>query len=433
MSHSIFEQAIFKVNTASGSGSCFYLKDKNIFVTNYHVVGTHKKVSLEDRDGKRYLANVLLANPHEDVAFLRATETFDIPQLSLKGHENLRQGDKVYVAGYPYGMPFTVTEGVVSAPNQLMTGRSYIQTDAAVNPGNSGGPMIDKNGAVIAITTSKFTQADNMGFGVPVSLLQEEFNALTNVNANTFNLVCDSCSALIFDKIEYCSQCGQNITLTYFDEPILSDLAIFCENAIRDLGVEPVLARQGQEFWEFHNGSSQVRLFVYNKSYLYATSPINQLPTQNMGPLLEELLTKDVSPYILGVYGKEIFISYRVHISDVFSTHQGDVRKNIAGMFRKADELDNYFLEKFGCPLSVHSAKAAKPKQSSDDPEIFPGQPIARLSDYVKIIKGMQSGNLGVLSDYGLDMMQYAVVSQTWAMKLMDPQISKKFAELMSK
>lgn len=433
MSHSTFEQAIFKVNTASGSGSCFYLTDKNIFVTNYHVVGTHKKVSVEDRYGRRYLANVLLANPHEDVAFLRTSETFDIPQLSLKEHTHLRQGDKVYVAGYPYGMPFVVTEGVVSAPNQLMNGRSYIQTDAAVNPGNSGGPMIDKNGAIIAITTSKFTNADNMGFGVPVSLLQEEFNALSSVNANAFNLICDSCSSVIVDRIEYCSHCGQNITLTYFDEPVLSDLAMFCESAIRDLGVEPVIARQGQQFWEFHNGSSQVRLFVYNENYLYATSPTNQLPSQNMGPFLEELLTKDVSPYTLGVYGKEMFISYRVHISDVFSKQQDDIRNNIAGMFRKADELDNYFFEKFGCPFSVHSAKAIPEQQSSDDPEIFPGQPIARLSDYVKIIKGMQSGNLGVISDYGMDMMQYAVASQSWAMKLMDPKISQKFTELMSK
>jgi len=134
MAQHIFESAIFKVNTASGSGTSFYLKDKKIFVTNYHVVGSYKQVSLQDGTGARYLATVVLVNPNEDVAFLRTEEEFDLPQLDLHPDDSLRQGDKVYVAGYPFGMPFTVTEGVISAPSQLMQGKNYIQTDAAVNP-----------------------------------------------------------------------------------------------------------------------------------------------------------------------------------------------------------------------------------------------------------------------------------------------------------
>jgi hypothetical protein len=357
MSHHPFEPAIFKVMTASGSGTSFYLKDKKIFVTNYHVVGPHKRVSLQDRNGARYLANVLLVNPQEDVAFLRTEEEFDIPQLNLHQDAALRQGERVYVAGYPFGMPFTVTEGVVSAPNQLMQGRNYIQTDAAVNPGNSGGPMLNSEGKVIAITTSKFNNADNMGFGVPISTLVEEFSALEQVNGTSFNLVCDSCAALISERSEYCNSCGQNIDLKYFDEPLLTDLAMFCERSIENLGINPVLTRQGHEFWEFHVGSSLVRLFVYDRNYLYATSPINQLPQQNMGPLLEEILSLDVWPFKLGIYQKEIFISYRVHISDVFSPKQNEVGQNITGLFNKANELDDYFVEKFGCKYSVHSHK----------------------------------------------------------------------------
>lgn len=357
MSHQHFEQAVFKVTTASGSGTSFYLKDKRIFITNYHVVGPYKQVAVQDRTGSRYLAKVLLANPHEDVAFLRTDEDFDVPQLDLYRDAALKTGEKVYVAGYPYGMPFTVTEGVISAPSQPMQGRNYIQTDAAVNPGNSGGPMINALGQVIAITTCKFNNADNMGFGVPVTMLAEEFSALEQVTGTSFNLVCDSCTAVISDRSEYCNSCGQDIDLKYFDEPLLSDLAIFCEGAIASLGVNPVLTRQGQEFWEFHVGSSLVRLFVYNQNYLYATSPINQLPTQNMGPLLEELLSLNINPYQLGIYQKEIFVSYRVHISDVFSPRQQEIGANIAQLFNKANELDDYFMEKFGCKYSTHSLK----------------------------------------------------------------------------
>ena len=72
------------------------------------------------------------------------------------------------------------------------------------------------------------------------------------------------------------------------------------------------------------------------------------------------------------------------------------------------------------------------PDAQGDDPEIFPGSPVSRLSDYVKIIKGMQSGNMGVLAEYGLDMMQYATISQAWAPKLADPKISMKFSEMMA-
>lgn len=354
-----FEPFVFKVLTASGSGSSFYLRDKKIFVTNYHVVGQYKNVSLQDPSGTRHLAKVILANPFEDIAFLRVAQDFDVPSLSLQMNPVTR-GEQVYVAGFPFGMPFTVTEGIVSAPSQLMSGKSYLQTDAAVNPGNSGGPVFNVNGEVIGITTSKFTSADNMGFAVPISTLIEEFDSLPHLRENSFNLVCESCQALIQDRSAYCNNCGQNIDEKLFDEPSLTDLALFCEQALTELGVNPVLARQGHEFWEFYHGSSLVRMFVYNQGYLYVTAPINQLPTQNMQALLEELTAKNIDPYKLGIWEKEIYVSYRVHISDVFGPRHQEVKQNIAGLYRKANELDDYFVDTFGCKFSVHSLKNRK-------------------------------------------------------------------------
>jgi len=355
MTHN-FEPFVFKVITASGSGSSFYLRDKKIFITNYHVVGQFKHVSLQDPNGTRHLAKVILANPSDDIAFLKAENEFDVPSLSLQ-MEPVTRGEQVFVAGFPFGMPFTVTQGTVSAPNQLMSGKNYVQTDAAVNPGNSGGPVFNTKGEVIGITTSKFTSADNMGFAVPVTSLVEEFESLPLLVDNTFNLVCDSCATLIQDRVAYCNNCGQNIDEKLFDEPSLTDLAHFCEEAVLELGVNPVLARQGPEFWEFYHGSSLVRMFVYNQSYLYVTSPINQLPVQNMQLLLEELLSRNIQPFKLGIWEKEVYVSYRVHISDVFGVRREEVKKNIAGLYHKANELDDYFVETFGCKFSVHSLK----------------------------------------------------------------------------
>lgn len=354
-----FEPFVFKVITAAGSGSSFYLRDKNIFVTNYHVVGQFKRVSLQDPAGGRHLAEVILANPFEDIAFLRVKQNFDTPELKLQMNA-VNRGEKVFVAGFPYGMPFTVTEGIVSAPSQLMNGKNYVQTDAAVNPGNSGGPVFNAQGEVIGITTSKFTNADNMGFAVPISTLVEEFESLPSLVENSFNLVCESCQALIQERSAYCNNCGQNIDEKLFDEPLLTDLAIFCEQALTELDVNPVLARQGHEFWEFYHGSSLVRMFVYQNNYLYVTSPINQLPNQNMQALLEEIISKDVAPYKLGIWEKEIYISYRVHITDVFGPRREEIKKKIADLYRKANDLDDFYVEKFGCKYSVHSLKNRK-------------------------------------------------------------------------
>ena len=81
------------------------------------------------------------------IALLAAEGDFSsLPDISLAEDDTLTIGRKVYVAGYPYGMPFTITEGSVSSPKQLMDGKYYIQTDAAVNPGNSGGPAADGPG-----------------------------------------------------------------------------------------------------------------------------------------------------------------------------------------------------------------------------------------------------------------------------------------------
>jgi serine protease Do len=352
-----FESAIFKVNNAAGSGSSFYLKDKKIFVTNYHVVGQFKQVSLQDQQGRRYLANVIMANPHDDIAFLKTEEDFDVTPLTCQGIAQVMRGEKVYVAGYPFGMPFTVTEGVISAPNQVMDGKNYIQTDAAVNPGNSGGPMINARGEVIGITTSKFNNADNMGFAVPSSVLAEELQNLPHIVGNSFHLACHSCSVLILDRTEYCNSCGQQLDPNLFDVPVLTDLAVFCEQAISELNISPILARQGYEYWEFYYGSSLVRIFVYNQSYLHVTSPINLLPAQNILPVLEELVTTNLYPFKLGVYGNEIYISNRVHVSEIFSARSSEVKKNIAELFRKANELDDFYVEKFNCKFSLHSLK----------------------------------------------------------------------------
>jgi len=356
MQNDIISKVVFKVNHAGGSGSCFYLKKHNLFITNFHVVKGFHEVSIEDTEKERFLAKVVLVNPVADLAFLSTEQDFSyLPELELNMEREVTIGEQVNVAGYPFGMPYTITDGTISSPKQLMEGKTYIQTDAAVNPGNSGGPMFDQSNKVIAVTVSKFNDADNMGFGIPAVVLGEMLNRSTAINRSLFAVECNSCNALITKKTQYCSSCGSKIDDKLFNPYSLTDLAIFCEEAITNMGINPVLARVGSESWRFHRGSSEIRMFVYDRGYLFTTSPINIVPKQNLEPLLRFLLSVDTKPFILGIYQNDIYISYRVHLSDIFSDESEKVKQNITDLAQKADDLDNYLHDTFGCEFSQYA------------------------------------------------------------------------------
>lgn len=353
-------QSIFKVSQARGSGSCFYVKDYDLFVTNSHVVEGFRQVTLEDQGRNRYPARVILANPSLDIALLRAEGDFSQLSGVPLASDEARIGGKIRVAGYPFGLPFTVTEGTVSSPRQYMGGHDHVQTDAAVNPGNSGGPMFNEKGEVIAITTSKFTNADNMGFGIPVSCLTPLLEQSRKIESEQLHLQCPCCDAVIAEDQNYCPVCGNKLPFYLFQERRLTDLAVYCEKAIEDMGVNPLLARVGHESWTFHKGRSEIRMFVYQQAFLFCTSPINVLPKQNFGPLLDYLLTAaDIGPYRLGLEENQIFLSYRIHLTDIFLDSDDVIRRKITEMANRADELAGYLSETFGCgfPQSTRVAE----------------------------------------------------------------------------
>lgn len=348
--------AVCKIITATGSGTGFYLANNNVWVTNYHVVAGSRQVTLENHKLDRYLANVIFFNPDDDIAFLRSEyHDSQAPGIPFETGRSVNVSEALFVLGYPYGMPFSVTEGIVSSPNQLMNGKYYIQTDAAVNPGNSGGPVLSADGKLVGITTAKFQDADNMGFAIPAKVMINQFKFLEQNPQDKYALKCPSCDSLILEKSEYCNNCGAEIDKSFFDQTPLTDLAVFIENTISGMGINPILTRAGYEYWNFYQGSSQIRIFVYNRNYLYVTSPLNNLPKTNLQELLQYLVKESVAPYKLGIHENQIYISYRVHLSDIYSSFAGEIQQNIRNMLVKADELDNYFVEKFGCEFTVFS------------------------------------------------------------------------------
>lgn len=158
-------KSVVVVYTDTGVGSGFSIKE-NILITNAHVVSDSKKVAVNLYDGSTIDGTVIKTDFNKDLALIK-TDT-SITPLNLNA-ENVSIGQEVYAIGAPRDMPYTMTKGIISALDRKLGDNSYIQLDASVNSGNSGGPLVDDNGNVIGIITLKASDAEGIGFAIPVS------------------------------------------------------------------------------------------------------------------------------------------------------------------------------------------------------------------------------------------------------------------------
>lgn len=158
-----------------GQGSGFIISADGLILTNAHVVREAKEVTVKLADRREYAAKVLGADPVTDVAVLRI-DAKNLPTVQLGDPEQARVGDPVLAIGAPYGLEQTATQGIVSAKGRSLPGDAvvpFIQTDAAVNPGNSGGPLFDGNGAVIGINAQIYSQSggyQGLAFAIPIDV-----------------------------------------------------------------------------------------------------------------------------------------------------------------------------------------------------------------------------------------------------------------------
>jgi hypothetical protein len=338
------EDSVYKIYTSQGTGSGFYLSDYGVIVTNHHVIAGSLRVCLEGRDRRRHSARVILSDPLADLAFLEPENGWSGPSAKLSRGKPVEAHEVVYVLGYPFGMPFTVTEGIVSSARQFLEGQFFIQTDAAVNPGNSGGPLVNERGEVVGVTVAKFTDADNVGFAIPVQTLLDTLEDLRHNPDRRFAVKCTGCGKLIFEKTEYCPNCGNALDKTWFEEVPLTFLASSVEQALQISGIDPVLTRGGYEFWEYYHGETLIRIFVNETYYLTATAPLCELPRENLEPLYEHLLS-DTSPWHCGIFQNHVYLSYRVHITALTSSRSKEVLEHLAD-FPDASENMRRHLEK---------------------------------------------------------------------------------------
>jgi len=349
------KNSIYKIITSKGTGTGFKIEGKDFVITNYHVVEGSKVVAVENHKQDKFKAQVVMVNPEVDLAFLQVKDLHDAKgEIKLDKEVEIKNLHKVYINGFPFGLPFTVTEGVVSAPDQPMGKRKYVQTDAAVNSGNSGGPMLNTDGVLMGVTTSKFKDADNVGFGIKHTDLIKEVEDFTFEDGK-YRLKCNSCDDFIDKSSKFCESCGNNIDSSVFDEFEKSYITKIIDEALESNGFDTVLCTTGEEYWSFHKGSALIRIFMGGEDYLFATSPLNILPKKNIKDLLAYLVSGKESPYILGINDNKVYVSYRVHLSDFYGEEKETVAKNFGLFAAKAEALSNFFHTEFGCEKSMES------------------------------------------------------------------------------
>jgi serine protease Do len=157
--------AVVTISSDSGSGSGFYVAD-GYLLTNRHVVGSSKYVKVKLASGKELVGEVIRENGPRDVALLK-TESAGVPAIRLRATDGV-VGEDVWAIGSPLGQQLagTMTRGVLSGV-RTNEGLSYLQSDVAVNPGNSGGPLIDAQGNAIGLTALKINGTTGLAFFVP--------------------------------------------------------------------------------------------------------------------------------------------------------------------------------------------------------------------------------------------------------------------------
>ena len=173
-----------KENIASGSG--VIISEDGYIITNRHVINDAKEIEVVLNDKRTYSAKILGEDPNSDLALLKIEEN-KLPFLKFDNSNNLRVGEWVLAVGNPYNLNSTVTAGIISAKsrkiNILNDGgiESFIQTDAAINSGNSGGALINTNGNLIGINTaiqSKTGSFSGYGFAIPSNMAEKIINDL---------------------------------------------------------------------------------------------------------------------------------------------------------------------------------------------------------------------------------------------------------------
>ncbi len=348
----IYREAVIQIATPYSTGTGFYLSDAQLIVTNEHIVRDNREVVVEGNKLEKQLAQVVFIDQRYDLAFLSVEKVDGLPSVSLASiDKEVKEGDPIIAIGHPYGFKYSATQGIVSNTIHEKNDVYYIQHDAALNPGNSGGPLVNHQGEVVGINTFIVRDGNSIGFSLPVKYLHEAVEDFSHYRGE-IGARCSSCSNLVTEKTidnGYCPHCGAKILLpsdVEDYEPV--GVANTVEEMLARTGHQVKLSRRGLNVWEINQGSARISIAYYEKNGLITGDAyLCLLPKQNIKPLYEYLLRQnyEMEGLNFSIRGQDIILSLLI-FDRYLNVDTGLVL--FRHLFEKADYYDNILVEKYG-------------------------------------------------------------------------------------
>lgn len=349
-----YQKAVVQVTTPNSTGTGFVLKKNELIITNEHIVKGHQHVVVEGAMLAKQLASIVYLDPLYDLAFLKIASVADIPLIELSAKEREEEGDAVIAIGNPLGLENITTQGIISkiVEDEENTIR-YIQHDAALNPGNSGGPLINQKGEIIGINSFQIANSDNLGFALaalPIHNSIKEFEA--NNTAHEESLRCHSCANIVRRSEvnnQYCPHCGTTIEFSSQTEDYeVIGVAKTIEDILTETGHNVLLSRKGQDNWEIREGSARINISYHEESGLISGDAyLCLLPQRNIADLYKYLLLQNtlLEGLNFSIKGADVILS--LLIFDRYLNKETGL-KLFQHLFQKADFYDDILVEEFG-------------------------------------------------------------------------------------
>lgn len=346
------KHCILQIATPYNTGTGFYLHDYKLIVTNEHVVRNNQEVIIKGYGFEKCLSRVIYIDSKHDLAFLEPPEHHEMSHIHLYNRNDLKQGEEVTAVGHPFGLAFTATQGIISNLLHQHNDLRYVQHDAALNPGNSGGPLVNQEGEVLGVNTFVIRNGNNIGFALPVEYFKKSLTEFTAIREQCQSAMrCHSCLNIIEDNrhtSDYCPNCGQAFQALSKLKPYkASGPGRFVEKVLQKLGKNVALSRKGPHAWQIIEGSAIIDL-QYNKStgMIIGDALLCHLPKTDIEKIYVYLLQQNDLLSYLSFSLKENSIVLSPIIHEVYINEETALIM-LKHLFEQADHYDNILIETF--------------------------------------------------------------------------------------
>ena len=348
----LYKKSVIQIATPYSTGTGFYLSDHNLIVTNEHVIRDNKEVIIDGEGLKKQLVDICYIDEKYDLAFLNPPSDHDMASVPLANADfDLEEGDEILAVGHPFGLKYTATKGIISNSEHDDRGVTYVQHDAALNPGNSGGPLISARGEIIGVNTFVVSKGNNIGFSLPIQYL---INAIEEYKKGKgqHGVRCNSCLNVVFEntvKGNYCHHCGSRIEMiSQIEAYEPTGISRTIEGMLKEMEYDVPISRMGPSNWTIKRGSAIINIAYHEKSGLITGDAyLGKLPEENISKIYSYMLHQnfELDGLTFSVKGQDIILSLLIYDQYL---NQKTAKQLFDHLSEAADYHDNILVEQYG-------------------------------------------------------------------------------------